>query len=892
MFLQSRYSNNNYEEDSEEELEGGSSALIGNPYDSLIEEEEDEIQQSLNLVQQPQQPSESQKHQHGFLNTSLHNSTGGTSKDETALQSSKINSSINNKTANNNNISTSVRGSPHSSLFFKHHSEGCLETTSASSNKENQKENFKFEDRKVFERDPFEVHSTRSDRSNKNQIMFGHHQNLTRNDSADDLFEIQKAQYGEIERPRSARPSSAGTRPSSAGSVKAKQQYKLSSIPHPKNFPIASSRSTNSVLDKNGLSKKQVVQNYLSNVNKHMKKRTIPSNFYKDPEGMYMDLQELRQEMALLRKENQNLKTLAQKSEADSIRKQKQVEELLRAHALVETKGTRYENLFKEVNLVKNLKSRIRELEKALSEKDTEFQRIKLDSRYTRVRELETELKAYYTESRRLQKVVEDLEQERVAMQDLEEENEKMNKQNLKLRELIVKMKQVQDYYKEQNSHLAEENRQLQDNHGISSELSMREHQIEELTLKLKELQQKLDDSNQTNSELKVSNSELQRISDEIQFQSNTVKKENSDLKNKLEELKKNFESQLEEQKRQIDLLHREKENICKERELQSQSSQILRSSVVSFEQQVAEKEREIQFLKAQLKEKHELADSRSLELMNLRNQCEEKDKEISQFQSKMKDLRKANTVLLDEISTLKEQQAQHQHIGGVSMIETVPYPYPPIGIPNQNSAAVEEKIEDVLSPPQRQVGQLAVEQEENFDVGGNYSFDEEDQRESTDSIYDEAATQMQRLARGFLARRRFKKLREEQAATLHKAKEPSLGGVTIITDDKSEHGAPPSQAMGSELDNKTSSENALNLNSSQALAQTQNSTIVEEETFEEPHQHSSYDEFGGSLEDQNFDNSYIQEEPINFDDDNDRGYEDDDFGLDTSHHTSYDEEW
>lgn len=508
------------------------------------------------------------------------------------------------------------------------------------------------------------------------------------------------------------------------------------------------------------------------------------------------------------------------------------------------------------------------------------------------MRELETELKAYYTESRRLQKVVEDLEQERVAMQDLEEENEKMNKQNLKLRELIVKMKQVQDYYKEQNSHLAEENRQLQDNHGISSELSMREHQIEELTLKLKELQQKLDDSNQTNSELKVSNSELQRISDEIQFQSNTVKKENSDLKNKLEELKKNFESQLEEQKRQIDLLHREKENICKERELQSQSSQILRSSVVSFEQQVAEKEREIQFLKAQLKEKHELADSRSLELMNLRNQCEEKDKEISQFQSKMKDLRKANTVLLDEISTLKEQQAQHQHIGGVSMIETVPYPYPPIGIPNQNSAAVEEKIEDVLSPPQRQVGQLAVEQEENFDVGGNYSFDEEDQRESTDSIYDEAATQMQRLARGFLARRRFKKLREEQAATLHKAKEPSLGGVTIITDDKSEHGAPPSQAMGSELDNKTSSENALNLNSSQALAQTQNSTIVEEETFEEPHQHSSYDEFGGSLEDQNFDNSYIQEEPINFDDDNDRGYEDDDFGLDTSHHTSYDEEW
>ncbi|KAG2377605.1 hypothetical protein C9374_009121 [Naegleria lovaniensis] len=899
MFFQSRYNNNNYEEDSEDELDvgGGSSALIGNPYDSLIEEEEE----ALNQVQQP---SDSQKRQ-SLLNNS-HHSTGSTiekSKDDTTtLALSKLNSSTNNNSKPNNNTNTSVRASPHhSSLFSKHHSEGYLEMTS--SNKENQKENYKFEDRKVFERDPFEVHSTRSDRSNKNPLPFGGHSNLTRHDSDDELLDFQKNQ-GEIERPRSARPSSAGTRPSSAGSMKSKPQYKLSSIPHPKNFPIASSRSTNSVLDKNGLSKKQVVQNYLSNVNKHMKKRTIPSNFYKDPEGMYMDLQELRQEIAILRKDNQNLKTLAQKSEADSIRKQKQVEELLRAHALVETKGTRYENLFKEVNLVKSLKSRIRELEKALGEKETEFQRIKLDSRYTRVRELETELKAYYTESRRLQKVVEDLEQERSAMQDLEDENDKMNKQNLKLRELIVKMKQVQDYYKEQNVHLSEENRHLHDNNGISSELSMREHQIEELTTKLKELQQKLDDSYQTNSELKVSNSELQRISDEIQFQSNITKKENSELKNKLEELRTNFESQLEDQKRQVELLKREKENMCKENELQTQSSQILRSSVASFEHQVADKEREIQFLKAQLKEKHDLVDSRNLEILNLRNQCEEKDSEISQLQTKMKELRKANKVLLDEISVLKDQQAQQHNVSAV--MTPVPYPYPPIVLPSNDNTissypppiGIPNGTQEITTPQQQsQLTSSYGEIEENFDVGGNYSFDDEQQQTEQDnlSIYDHAATQMQLLARGFIARRQFKELKEQ---AMQKTKEPPVKTTEVKTENsspvtdqvKSENpqSSDGSQKQQTNTKEEVNSHNTLAANPSNNLS-TQNSTVVEE-TFEEP-QHSSYDEFGGSM-DEHFDSSYVQEEPINFDDDyDDRGFMEDDFGLDTSQQHSY-EDW
>lgn len=74
-------------------------------------------------------------------------------------------------------------------------------------------------------------------------------------------------------------------------------------------------------------------------------------NFFQDPEDMYIEIQDLKSKLAKAQTECTRLRTLLQKTEYGKSRKQKQVEELLRANAIVETTGPRYETLFKEVNV-------------------------------------------------------------------------------------------------------------------------------------------------------------------------------------------------------------------------------------------------------------------------------------------------------------------------------------------------------------------------------------------------------------------------------------------------------------------------------------------------------------------------------------------------------------
>lgn len=90
---------------------------------------------------------------------------------------------------------------------------------------------------------------------------------------------------------------------------------------------------------------------YLSHIDERMKKRKIPMNFFQDPEDMYIEIQDLKSKLAKAQTECTRLRTLLQKTEYGKSRKQKQVEELLRANAIVETTGPRYETLFKEVNV-------------------------------------------------------------------------------------------------------------------------------------------------------------------------------------------------------------------------------------------------------------------------------------------------------------------------------------------------------------------------------------------------------------------------------------------------------------------------------------------------------------------------------------------------------------
>lgn len=158
------------------------------------------------------------------------------------------------------------------------------------------------------------------------------------------------------------------------------------------------------------------IRNFYADISKQQRKRTVPNNFFHDPEGMYEAMAASKRLAKQLEEELTRMKTRVLKAETEAARKDKQLEEILRSRAAAENTGASLPGSSNVVgdaltaqNLVRGLKQRIRQLEKDLGEKETECVRMRQDARHTRVRELETELKAYYTETRRLQKVVDDL---------------------------------------------------------------------------------------------------------------------------------------------------------------------------------------------------------------------------------------------------------------------------------------------------------------------------------------------------------------------------------------------------------------------------------------------------------------------------------------------------
>uniref|UniRef100_A0A7S1PHT0 Uncharacterized protein n=1 Tax=Percolomonas cosmopolitus TaxID=63605 RepID=A0A7S1PHT0_9EUKA len=251
---------------------------------------------------------------------------------------------------------------------------------------------------------------------------------------------------------------------------------------------------------------------------------------------MYIELQQLKQQITGLETENLKLRTQVQKVEQGRERKERQVEELLKAHAIVETKGRKYESLFKEVSLMKRLKQRVRELESELQQRDEEFDRIRLDSRYTRVRELETEMKTYYAESRRLQTLVDQMQMEHEQMMNNMAatgamtgappsyvntvELQQLREKNAKFRDLVMKMKQMQDHLKEQNDILSDQLRQYQDGESPNpldntQELQHLKNENERLLHQREKLRsdhaQLLEQSKNSNNELSDLNRMLKR---------------------------------------------------------------------------------------------------------------------------------------------------------------------------------------------------------------------------------------------------------------------------------------------------------------------------------------------------------------------------------------------
>eukprot|EP00698_Gefionella_okellyi_P011121 TRINITY_DN2912_c0_g2_i1.p1 TRINITY_DN2912_c0_g2~~TRINITY_DN2912_c0_g2_i1.p1 ORF type:complete len:751 (+),score=237.26 TRINITY_DN2912_c0_g2_i1:100-2352(+) len=137
------------------------------------------------------------------------------------------------------------------------------------------------------------------------------------------------------------------------------------------------------------------------------KARATPSAFYVDPETMYEQIQKLKKNVHELTEERTQLRSKIIRFDGEIVRKEKQMENLLQSKSVSEMGGGKFDQLRSEAHLLKNLKRKIADLDKTISQRDDEISRLKNDSKYTRVAELELELRTYYNESKRLQKLLE-----------------------------------------------------------------------------------------------------------------------------------------------------------------------------------------------------------------------------------------------------------------------------------------------------------------------------------------------------------------------------------------------------------------------------------------------------------------------------------------------------
>jgi chromosome segregation ATPase len=389
------------------------------------------------------------------------------------------------------------------------------------------------------------------------------------------------------------------------------------------------------------LPRKEVARAYLSNVNRQMKMRQVPKNFHQDPEGMYMDIQELKQDLKKATAENMKLKTQLMQVEAGRVRKQKQVEELLRAHAIVETKGTHYEHLFKEVNLVKKLKERVRDLEQILAEKDEEFERIKVDSRYTRVRELETELKAYYTESRRLQRIVEQTRSIQDGHEQTMMDMSRMGEENAKLRELVVNMKKVQDYYQVQLSSIAQKKEEMNNLMTTNQKYAAKK------------------------DALKKERTTLNQNLDGIQRELEALQDEHDNMKDKHEILQKENEAITKNHQTAMDLLHKENQKLAKSNVTLQNEKQSVEIEKTTYQQRITDLKGKMKAIKTTLDNETKEKIAAQHEMITLKYQVEslQKDKDSQQPTQSEPDPNSVQAQIKKFKTALKEKSAEVEHL-------------------------------------------------------------------------------------------------------------------------------------------------------------------------------------------------------------------------------------
>jgi hypothetical protein len=147
---------------------------------------------------------------------------------------------------------------------------------------------------------------------------------------------------------------------------------------------------------------------YLAQFDAKFRRRQIPRTL-PPSEELYVDLLVLKQRVGDLEAEAVTLRTVARRRERERALAERRIEELIASGGVLDNPALRSERAVAEGHLTQSLRNKIRTLETSLTHATEELTRLRLDTRALRVRELEAEAKAYYSEARRLQRLLDRL---------------------------------------------------------------------------------------------------------------------------------------------------------------------------------------------------------------------------------------------------------------------------------------------------------------------------------------------------------------------------------------------------------------------------------------------------------------------------------------------------
>eukprot|EP00667_Euglena_gracilis_P002455 EG_transcript_2455 len=205
-----------------------------------------------------------------------------------------------------------------------------------------------------------------------------------------------------------------------------------------------------------------LLESYITHFDAKFRRRQIPQSL-PEAEALYIQLLELKQRTADLEAENVGLRTVLRKREKEKTQVEKRVEELIANGTVLDNNALRSERAVAEGQLIQNLRGKIRILETNLAVTTEELNRLKLDGKYLRVRELETEVKAYYSEARRLQRILDQMtasrnkDSEKQAMDEALALLQDKEQVIVRLRDTIATLKQTLKQHRQELDRLQEE---------------------------------------------------------------------------------------------------------------------------------------------------------------------------------------------------------------------------------------------------------------------------------------------------------------------------------------------------------------------------------------------------------------------------------------------------